>query len=437
MIYYYKKGKQKMKIIEQIVERINIVEKMKKYKRNNSFTRKRKLGFKNILLGILTSTKHSLSLEIDKLIEKIDTDGIIEFSKQAYSKARQNLKPEVFLDLNNVVKQEIYANEYKTFKGYRVSAIDGSVITLPNTKEMKEKYGIFSEGKSEYPAARISVRYDVFNKIILDQDIVGYRDSERQSAEKFIKNIEKESKEILILDRGYPSVKLLKDMQDKSLKYVFRVSGSFLKEVNNFRKSEEVDQDIVIKIDKARIEHNKIAGIKGNVVLYLRCVRIKLENTEEILITNMEREEITVEDLKYLYKKRWEIETNYNTMKNVLELENFTGDTDIAVKQDIYATILLINISSVLVKEAQEKIDKKKTKSKYKYKINVNIAVGIFKKELIDILLEEDSEKAIERYNKLIKKISKYIQPVREGRKYERPLNHNAKFGGRTNKRAL
>ena len=140
---------------------------------------------------------------------------------------------------------------------------------------------------------------------------------------------------------------------------------------------------------------------------------------------------------KYLYKERWEIETNYNTMKNVLELENYTGETDIAVKQDFYATILLINISTILVEEAQEEIEKKKIKTKYKYKVNINVAVGIFKKELIDILLEEDEEKARKRYNKLIKKISKYIQPIRDGRKYNRPLNHVAKYGGRTNKRAL
>lgn len=425
------------KIIESIKERINKVEKMKKYKKNNSFTRKRKLGFKDILLGILTSAKRSLTIEIDKLIEKIDTNGFVEYSKQAYSKARQNLKPEVFLDLNKVAIQEIYKEEYKTYKGYRVSAIDGSVIALPNTEEMKKKYGVYSEGKVEYPAARMSVRYDVFNKVILDQDILGYRESERKSAEKFIKNIEKDSKEILLLDRGYPAIKLIKNMQEKNLKYVFRVSSSFLREINEFTRSNEIDKDIEIKIDKTRIAHNEIAGIEGNVVLYIRCVRVKLEKTEEILITNIEREEITVEDLKYLYKQRWEIETNYNTMKNILEIENYTGDTEIAVKQDIYATILLINISSALVKEAQKEVDQKKKKSKYKYKVNMNIAVGIFKKELIDILIEEDIKKMNVRFDKLINKISKYIQPVRDGRKYERRLGHICKFGGRTNKRVL
>lgn len=127
-------------IIEKVNERVNKIEKMKKYKKKNSFTRKRKLGFKNIIVGILTSAKHSLSIEIDKLISKIDTNGYVEYSKQAYSKARQNLKPEVFLDLNKTVLKEIYNKEYKTYKGYRVSAIDGSVIALPNTEYMKKKY---------------------------------------------------------------------------------------------------------------------------------------------------------------------------------------------------------------------------------------------------------------------------------------------------------
>ena len=113
-----------MKIFEPIIKRINKVEKLKKYKKGNSFTRKRKLGFKSILLGILASTKLSLTLEIDKLIERLDKDGYIEYSKQAYSKARQNLDPKVFLDLNKVVIKEIYKERLKTFKGYRVSAVD-------------------------------------------------------------------------------------------------------------------------------------------------------------------------------------------------------------------------------------------------------------------------------------------------------------------------
>lgn len=426
-----------MSIIEKISERVNKIEKMKKYKKRNSFTRKRKLGFKNIVVGILTSAKRSLSIELDRLISKIDTDGYVEYSKQAYSKARQNLKPEVFLDLNKTVLKDIYGKEYKTYKGYRVSAIDGSVIALPNTEYMKKKYGVYNENKAEYPAGKMSVRYDVLNKVILDQDIVGYKESERKSADKFIGNIEKGEKELVILDRGYLSVKLLKEMQEKEIKYIFRVSKSFLKEVNEFTQSKEIDKDIVIEIDPTRISHNEIAKVKEKTILYVRCARIYLENTEEILITNLEREEITVKDLKYLYKKRWEIETNYNTMKNVLELENYTGETDIAVKQDFYATILLINISAILVREAQEEVDKKKKKSKYKYKININVAVGIFKKELIDILLEEKKEIAEKRYNRLIKKISKYIQPIREGRRYDRPLNHVTRYGGRTNKRAL
>ncbi len=426
-----------MNIIEKVSERVNKIEKMKKYKKKNSFTRKRKLGFKSILVGILTSAKRSLSVEIDRLIDKLDTNGYVEYTKQAYSQARQNLKPEVFLDLNQTVLKEIYSKEYKRYKGYRVSAIDGSVIALPNTEEMKKKYGVYNENKVEYPAGRMSVRYDVLNKVIIDQDIVGFKESERKSAEKFIGNIEKAEKELIILDRGYPSVKLIKDMEEKGIKYIFRVSKSFLKEINEFTRGKEIDKDIEIEINPTRIVHNEIAKVKGKIILYIRCVRIYLENTEEILLTNLEREEVSVEDLKYLYKKRWEIETNYNTMKNVLELENYTGETEIAVKQDFYATILLINISSILVKEAQEEIDKKKKKSKYKYKVNINVAVGIFKKELIDILLEENREIARKRYNKLIKKMSKYIQPVREGRKYNRPLNHITKYGGRTNKRVL
>ena len=42
------------------------------------------------------------------------------------------------------------------------------------------------------------------------------------------------------------------------------------------------------------------------------------------------------EELRTLYKYRWEVETDYDRLKNVLELENFTGQRRIIIEQDVF-----------------------------------------------------------------------------------------------------
>ena len=63
--------------------------------------------------------------------------------------------------------------------------------------------------------------------------------------------------------------------------------------------------------------------------------------------------------LKELYNLRMIIETDYDSLKNILETENFTGQRKIIIEQDIYSKILLPNLLRTLkkdiVKEIQEK----------------------------------------------------------------------------------
>ena len=65
------------------------------------------------------------------------------------------------------------------------------------------------------------------------------------------------------------------------------------------------------------------------------------------------------EYLKELYNLRMIIETDYDSLKNILKTENFTGQRKIIIEQDIYSKIFLLNLLRTLkkdiVKEIQEK----------------------------------------------------------------------------------
>ena len=65
---------------------------------------------------------------------------------------------------------------------------------------------------------------------------------------------------------------------------------------------------------------------------YFRVVEITLENgTKEILATNLDPEEFTIEELKELYAQRWSIETGFKKLKSQIQIEQFSGHRRIII----------------------------------------------------------------------------------------------------------
>ena len=107
----------------------------------------------------------------------------------------------------------------------------------------------------------------------------------------------------------------------------------------------------------------------------------------------------------------------YYSLKWKLKTEKFTSSFKVIIEQDFFSSVLVYNMIQSMIKEAEEKIEKKKYK--HEMTINENIAVSLFKNKMIKIMLEEDKNKRLKMYDKLIEKMSKYKIPIRKDRKYK------------------
>ena len=115
-------------------------------------------------------------MEIDEYLKQKNNSYKISISKQAFSKQRLNMKPTIFIDLYKDYLRDFYTNskdEVKTYKGYHVLAVDGSIFEIPNTKELREifKTQKNSSGHRESARARVSGIYDIANEFIMDATI--------------------------------------------------------------------------------------------------------------------------------------------------------------------------------------------------------------------------------------------------------------------------
>ena len=378
------------------------------------------------------STK-SLNVELTRFFERIDyNEETRSYTKQSYSEARMKMQHRAYIELNEELVKGFYSDqEYKQFKGYRLLAIDGTRIILPNRKSIIEEFGLAENGGKTIPMAMSSTAYDVLNQIVVNTYLEQYKTDERTLADRHLDKIRELTpavKDIILMDRGYPSMYLFTKMVTLGYDFIVRCSDtSFIKEVREFAQSNETDKIIEVDLTTESRKYNaalqKLEGKPDR--LRLRVVKIKLTSglTEYLISSLTDKTKMTKNDFKELYHFRWGEETYFNYQKNVLEVENFSGRTPETVRQDYYAKILSSNIGSLMIEEAQEEVDERTSKNdqlKYdSYKVNRSVATGIFKDELIELLLSPDDHWEY-RYNKLVSKIKKFTIPVIPNRYFVR-----------------
>ena len=384
-----------------------------------------------------------MSLELRNYM-KIAHPGM-EISKPGYLKQRMKLNPLAFYELYRHHNRNFYAEPgFSTFQGYLVLAADGSGINIPTTRETLEEFGTSSR-KGTKPQASIGLGclYDVMNRMILESDCCKCKFDEMRLAEEQIDRVREtigaSQPFLVVMDRGYPSTAAFIRMMEKGILFLVRLKSSDYKKEQSALSGPDGWVDILL--DKSRINHYKGTDIGQRMEelgsITLRMVKVPLqEEREEILITNLPSETFDRFQIAELYQMRWGIETAYETLKDRLQIENFTGTKPVLLLQDIYSTIYISNLAEDIIRDAEVELDEKEKHRKHKMMINRTLSIGILKNDLIYILLERDEEKQDRLFHQIYEDISKNLVPIRPDRHYHRTKGQLAGKYSNTHKRA-
>lgn len=383
------------------------------------FVRVRKLPFSKLVLFIVKLSKKSLSIELEKFFEEIGSP--MPCSVSAFSQQRVKLKPDFFSCWNRLLQKCFYlyyGNAVKRWKGYRIIAGDGSSISLVNTPALNNYFGGQSNQHADFVQAKTFYHYDVLNELILLAEIKPYRCGELYMAYKAIRETQEDM--VMIYDRNFSNYKMvaLHLWHRKERKFVIRA-----KETQNlikaFIQSGKPSSLVNMQPTPSAIVGLKKSGfeITKDTLIPVRLVRVELPNSIEVLITNLwEEQGHPAEEFKDLYFMRWGIEINISIQKNILQLESFSGLTVLSVLQDFYATVMMTNLHSILIKGAQQTVENI-TERKYPAKINRNKSFGKLKVNLIHLFTQHDPLIILQKlHNHFIKD----ILPVRKGRSFKR-----------------
>jgi hypothetical protein len=241
---------------------------------------------------------------------------------------------------------------------------------------------------------------DVKNEFIIDSSISNLSVGESVLA---FEHIEKASeiidlkKSITVFDRNYASAELILQLLEKESYFIFRLKSDTYKKERNQMKTN--DEWVNINLNKNRTQNIKNEELKAKAeeldYFNLRIVNIILTNGEiETLLTNLSDELANPAELKNLYGERWQIEKEFDVLKNKLRLENFSGKKRITIEQDFFSQILMHNILIEYKTECNMNLRKNPKYKTYKceYKVNINILSGKLKSSIYEMFLVETEE---------------------------------------------
>ncbi len=389
----------------------------------SDFTRKRKLSAETLIHFIIQMQSKSLNSELCEYFTDLNSLP----TASALCQQRNKLNISAFQRILHLFVNAF--DDYKTWNGYHILACDGSDINIAydekdeSTKRQNGDYKPFSQ-------FHLNGLYDCMNHIFWDISIdTATKKRECASLMEMIQKHEYPRNSIITADRGYEKYNLMALCLEKNQKFLIRtkdinVYSSILSNLN--LPDEEFDLDVKkiltrkqtkeIKSDKQKytyMPYNSEFDFFDETGFYemnLRVVRFKItDDTYECLVTNLSRDEFALDELKSMYHMRWNIENAFRVLKYIIGMISFHSKKRNFIQQEIYAAILLHCLSNIVTERIEVEQENQR---KHKYKVNFSTAVTNIKlwlRKMIDT-------------KELIKRIKKYLAPVRPDRKFKRDM---------------
>ncbi len=282
------------------------------------FTRNRKMPFGRLLEYLLHGSKSATQSALNEFFKGQEEGS--HMTQQALSKARTHFDHSPFLKAFYEVVNAEYnldndANLPRRY-GYKFLAVDGSVISLPNLPELKERFGDVKGS----PSARADIALDVLNDRIVEAEFGPLSGDERSMAKEHIRKLKDRIRmedTVFLFDRGYPSKEMIAAILQAGARFIMRVKRKFNADIDAAPMGSRV-----VTLDGTRVRVVKFILPSGQ--------------TETLITDLFDMEESRFQELYFL---RWGVEEKYDVVKNKLELPNFTGRTVNVLYQDFWMTI--------------------------------------------------------------------------------------------------
>ena len=181
-----------------------------------------------------------------------------------------------------------------------------------------------------------------------------YSSEEAALPEAILKQVKKEEhhENIYVIDRGLQSTRVMKDFDEKSVKFIIRSKENRkFEEIESFldgKKSQKWDDWEVMKDSKVKLYTGKpVLNKRGNihhreekVETCFRLVVIKNEKKDKEFWFLTNEFELSAKEIADYYRKRWDIEVFFRFLKQELNLSHLVSLNKNGIEVMVYMTMI-------------------------------------------------------------------------------------------------
>lgn len=425
-----------MRIVEHLKQILLADKTREKYRvSDKDFTRKRVLTFTIVAVSIIRGHKFSLQNALNKVFAALGKLRLTP-TNSALCQARQKISPELFVHLHHAARDDFYRlygqeGEVLTWRSHRVLAYDGSDLHLPHTPELQKAFSLHhNQHGAQGVHALAGVLYDVRNDIA-----IGAQLGPLQAEKNFLLNdlwSATKPGDLIVLDRLFDDYAVIATAKKEGREVLIRCPRNSFAIVQEFWDSDQTERLATLPMPRTAKTRQYVRqhGLPEAVPVRLMKFTLDTDEVEVLLTTLTDRRRYPRAEFKQVYHWRWHEETFLDRIKNIFEVERFSGFSEIAIKQDFFGVILLATLESILIKAPQAELAAQDRRRQNQTRALVNRAVSYV--SLIDRTIQlladprADPAEVLDELRFLFKK-----DPTRnlKDRKFEhKKLKHSARL---------
>jgi len=237
---------------------------------------------------------------------------------------------------------------------------------------------------------------------------------------------------VVVCDRAYADYSVMATLGARQCHFVIRFPRQSFTAVNAFWAAPETDRVVTLEVtSKAR---GYVAQHHLPTTLRVRLVKVVLASGEvEVLGTDLlDAQTYPAAEFKAVYGWRWNHETYHERIKNIFEVERFSGKSVQAIKQDFYGVIFLATLESILSKPAQAELTAQGAARACRYAPQVNRAVsyGTVLEHIVQLLGDSRRSPAstLAAIERLLLTTPTRQRPGRQVKRHKRSAAHRLRF---------
>lgn len=298
-------------------------------------------------------------------------DDPTEVSEEAFAKARARMPLAFWINLIVVLGERFEAahGERHRFRGFRVLALDGTRLNLPNRKALRDHFGTATNSSGAHNAqARLVMLGFPFTRLPYRYELAPVAQGEVTLALRLIESLA--PRDLVLLDAGFRSYQVLQAIAARQAFFAVRLYQEL-----NFQTLRRLRRDGKDKLVRWTPKDSRglwrRQGLPPSIDLRIVEYRVPGFRPQRLATNVLAPEKISRDDwirladqnpetgrklLPGLYHRRWEIETSYRELKVEQGLDrHLRSRTPASVQYEVAGHLVLYLLVRWLIVEAASK----------------------------------------------------------------------------------